>query len=96
MSWCKSSDSDVQGKESVILDEYMKTVNTVALSYSDDCVVYVGLSTHSGKCFFDNWESSMVGDSCLHRDKDGLGGDAIEPCTYNAVTGLVHAMSEEK
>jgi len=69
MARCKSSDSRIQGKEPVVFDEYVEMVEAASSPHSNDCIMYMRLSTHSRKRFFDNWESLGVGDSCLNGDR---------------------------
>ena len=91
MARCKNGDSCVQGKELVVLHEYVEMVEATSAPHSNDCIMYVRLSTHSGKRFFDDWESSGVGDSCLNGDRGWLvrrGGGSVEARSYARVTGL--------
>ena len=92
MARCKNGDSCVQGKELVVLHEYVEMVEAASAPHSNDCIMYMRLSTHSGKRFFDDWESSGVGDSCLNGDRGWLvrrGGGSVEARSYARVTGLV-------
>ena len=96
----KNSDSCVQGKEPVVLNEYVEMVEVASAPHSNDCIMYMRLSTHSGKRFFDDWESSEVGDSGLNSDRGWLvrrGGGSVEACSYARVTGLFTlSMSQEQ
>ena len=101
MARCKSSDSRVQGKKPVVLDKNIKVVEAASSPHGNDGIMYMRLGTHARKCFFDDWESSMLGDSCLNRDKSWLvdrggGGGAVKPCTYDRIAGLFRALSQEQ
>jgi len=80
----KKSNTRVQGKEPMVLDEYKETMEAASSLHSNYCIVYMRLGTHSRKYFFDNWESLVVGDPCLNSHKSWLvcwGGNTVKPCT---------------